>query len=329
MCKFHKELAIDIATDPVTKKINPVAYSVSLVALAKYWIDRYMPDIPDCDGYSPYAMMSPKAVAALDKSGLEQDVALIGAFRDSNIGHVRTAILNLIEEQQLTLESLNLRKDPMKDERFLNNSMLAVFEGNPRIELTLRRTVDDPAYEPLRQAVEDFTGRDNIQAILQKLIEGNFARLFVEARSQVNPTVLRAYNKLPERLVGAFKTCATCVGGGTGGALVSHVGCIAIPLFAGAGGTVLSASMNAFMLVSSPLIAAAVTAGYSKWRGQEQSIPRIAGSAAIAFAVAMGVNAMNGHDHHDHDVHHPMTAAELQKILDKEPICSAPRSGVQ
>ncbi len=125
-------------------------------------------------------------------------------------------------------------------------------------------------------------------------------------------------------LTPAFWEGCKCVRDGAGGAALSHVGCVALPLAAGALGASLSGQfLMAAMFVTSPLIAAGATYLMDRWRGQAASVPKLIGSAAVALVVAFGIHTMPGHDHghgghhdhqHDHDHHHMapfMTEADI------------------
>lgn len=61
MCKFHKDVAMSVATSPVTGQFDTVCYSLTLRASAKFWVNKYMPDMGHLDGYSPYELSSDAA----------------------------------------------------------------------------------------------------------------------------------------------------------------------------------------------------------------------------------------------------------------------------
>lgn len=313
MCKFHKDVARDIATDPATGQFNSVAYSIALVALAKFWIDRYMPEMSDCDGYSNYAMAGATGVAAFEKSGLNADLDMIEANRDKFVGFVRDALGKVINEQGLTLQSLNLPKNPIKNSTFLDKAMVEIYDGDPAVELTLKKVSSEPDHEPLRQAVEAFYAVPGIENALQTMQEGSFARLFIEAREKANPVLLKAYERLPKGLINAFKSCAMCAGTGTGSAVLTHAGCVLVPVFAGASGSALSSQLMSLMLVTSPALAAGVTAGIDRLQGKGFSPVKVGASAALGFAIAFGINANSGHNH---DHHHAESEARAQAFLD-------------
>lgn len=322
MCKFHKDVAREIATDPTTGTFDPLAYSIGLSALAKFWIDRYMPDMSDCDGYSNYEMASLRGVRAFDRSGLSSNLQDIENFKTTTIGSVRDALASVISENGLTLEKLNLPKNPVRNSRFLDQAMCEIYQGDPAIGLELRSSVDKAEQEPLRLAVEKLTSQPGIDVLLQKLQEGSFGRLFTEAKEKVNPTLLSAYEKIPSGLTKTFRNCAMCAGSGTGGALVSHAGCVLVPVFAGASGSALSAQLMSAMLVTSPVIAGGVTAGIDRLQHKGFSFLKVGASAALGLAIATGVNAYGGHDHRAE--HH-----DQMELLANPQICGQPHQAVQ
>lgn len=321
MCKFHKDVARDIATSPVNGQFDPAIYSVALVAMAKFRIEQYMPSMFGTDGYNQYALASAKGVAAFDQSGL--------AMGDAPRG---MDVLRQAMGKNLTLAGLNLPKDPVRDVAFLDEATVELFEnytapGYAAGDLHLKATAHKAEFEAIRAATADFLSHPGIEDILRRHFEHSMASVFTEARKNANPVLLKIYNKMPDGLRGVFKSCAMCAGSGAGGALVSHIGCFAVPVLAGATGTAVSGGvMTGMMLVGSPLIATGVTYGLDQWRGQKTSLPRLAGAAAIAFAVALGIGAMGdghdghatppapGQDHHHNHSHHAVVEPTAEAL---------------
>jgi hypothetical protein len=313
MCKFHQSVAREIATNPVSHHFDPVAYSIALVAMAKYRIEQYMPSMSECDGNSPYMMASKEGVDAFARSGLNDKVV---QNPGTDIALLRLAMAAVLRKQVLTLSALNLPQDPVKDGAFLDEAAVDLYEGYTAPgyaaqDLTLKASAHKPAFEPLRAATEGFLNESGVVDALRRGFERSVVTVFNEAPAEVNPFLLRAYDRVPSGLRNVFKTCAMCAGGGAGGALVSHAGCVVVPVLAGATGTAVSGStMSSIMMVTSPLFAAGVTYGLDRWRGVKTSALRLSGAAGIAFAVALGIGAMGGHDDHEthggeHETHQP------------------------
>ena len=317
MCKFHKDVAREIATNPVNGQFDPAIYSVALVAMAKFRIEQYMPSMFRTDGYSQYALASSKGVAAFEKSGLSL------GDKPGGMDDLRRAM-----GSDLTLAGLNLPKNPVRDVGFLDEATVELFEnytapGYAAGDLHLKKAAHKPEFEAIRAATANFLSRPGVEEALRRFFEHSVAKVFTEAQQNANPVILKLYDKMPDGLRAVFKSCAMCAGSGAGGALVSHIGCIAVPVLAGATGTAVSGGlMTGMMLVGSPAIAASVTYGLDKWRGQKSSLPRLGGAAAIAFAVALGIGAMgDGHDHHPHHSQHQMqpTAEALEWLESQTP----------
>lgn len=113
-----------------------------------------------------------------------------------------------------------------------------------------------------------------------------------------------------------FKTCAKCTGPAAGGAVLSHIGCVLVPIFASVSGAATGAVMHTAMYVASPVIAVGVTLGIDKLRGENvlsrQGAKKAGISATLALAITFGISALtgghehhaDGHDHHNHHNHH-------------------------
>lgn len=335
MCKFHKDVARQIATHPVNGAFDPAAYSVALVAMAKFRIEQYMPSMFGTDGYSKYALASEKGRAAFAASGLADR---LGAAPD-NMTVLRDAM-----PQNLSLTGLNLPNNPVRDGGFLDEATVELFEnytapGYAAGPLCLKNTAHRPEFEAIRGATEQFLSRPEVEDALRAQFEYSMARIFTEARHKTSPALQKIYNRLPDGLRNVFKNCALCVGPGAGGALVSHAGCVVVPVIAGATGTAVSGGMLAgMMLVGSPLIAAGVTYGLDRWQGRKTTALRLGGAVAIAFGVAAGLGAMGGghdhhanpgahgdHPHHDNHHHHQPQAEDLPDWLINQPMCGAKR----
>lgn len=310
MCKFHKDVAREIATNPTTNQFDAATYSVALAAMAKFRIEQYMPPMFGENGNSNYAMASARGVAALEQSGLKEKVT----GQPVDLGFIRHTLARVMAAHGATMQTLNLTGKAKHDEAFLDEATVKIYEnytapGYAAGALSVVKTAHKPEFEPLRAVVDDFLSQSGLEPVLRQGFETSVLRLFTAAPQRVNPVALKAYEKIPTHLRDVFSSCARCAGTGAGGALVSHLGCIALPVVAGATGSAVSGGlMTGMMFAGSPLIAAGVTYGLDKGRGRALSVPRIAGAAAIAFAVSLGINSLGeGHDHGsapDHHNHH-------------------------
>ena len=56
MCKYHKAVARDIATNDAGD-FDPGKYAVALLAMAQFRIEQYMPTMFNCTGFDPREMV--------------------------------------------------------------------------------------------------------------------------------------------------------------------------------------------------------------------------------------------------------------------------------
>jgi hypothetical protein len=204
MCKFHKDVARDIATDPATGAFDAGKYCVALTAMAKFRIEQYMPPMHGCDGFAPEVMTTETAVRALDASGLKKPEAEIKAFRDAHIGAMRAAMALTASSCDLSMEGLNMpdiitregykhcarmAPDPTKNGPFLDEAVVQLFEGYDdagktwaRGKLSLAAEAHKPEFEALRAATEHFIGQPGVVATLQTMFENSLVSVFEHAR---------------------------------------------------------------------------------------------------------------------------------------------------
>ncbi len=298
MCKFHKDVARALATDPATNTFDPDAYAVALLAVAQFRIENIMPALFDCGGDNRLELATPRARAAYEGASLARH--MVG----NEEALCRTALRESVGRQ-----ALNLPADPVKDTAFLDEATYELFTGYDDKErgyasrpLSFVEQAHRPDFAPLLVATRAFAAQPGVTPALQRLFEQNVTRLFDEAQTQTPRLLAHAYGFLPGRLRGAFKSCAVCVGTGAGGAAVSHLGCVAALAFGGAGGAALSSKTMALMTVTSPLLAAGITAGIDKWRTGRISLVKAGGAAALGLGLAVAAQNFGGHE--DHHAHH-------------------------
>ncbi|WP_435641746.1 hypothetical protein [Micavibrio aeruginosavorus] len=345
MCKFHKTVAREIATNPVNGIFDPARYAVALVALSTFRIEQAMPSMFGCDGYSKYEMATDKARIAVANSNMNWH----HGTKEADMETLRRAMDIASYKHNLSIKGLNLPKNPVNDTAFLDEATVKLYEGYTApgyaaIPLSLKTQAHKPEFEPIRAAVETFMQNPVTFKALARRFENTTLQIFADAHQSAHPALVGVYERIPGGVRNAFKSCAMCVGGGAGGAAVSHVGCIAIPAIAAASGTAVSAgAMAGLMMMTAPVIAVAVTYGIDKWRGAKASALKLGCSAALAFGIAAGMSLMGGHDNHgggehdhqNHDNHHqhhqPMQnpglpADEWKKLTDKSTMCLSPRT---
>ena len=107
MCKYHKAVARDIATNDAGD-FDPGKYAVALLAMAQFRIEQYMPTMFNCTGFDPREMVTPEAVQALKDSGLRTCPHAMRKFRDEHLPEVRAALDATAAVVSLTPWDLNL-----------------------------------------------------------------------------------------------------------------------------------------------------------------------------------------------------------------------------
>lgn len=345
MCKFHKDIARAIATDAATNQFDPALYSVALVVMAKYRIEQHMPEMFGCDGYSAYQMATPQAQGAFARSGLTVPQAEIDTYHAAHINDLRRAIVDATRGLPVSIKGLNLPKNPVKDVRFLDEATVELFDGpgyytkhNQQSkgkpdgavmgyvadEINLTASAHDPKFEPIRQAAAAFLAYEGVETVLEQMFKHSLASKFQAAPDQVNPTLLRAYNALPNGLRSAFKTCASCMGGAGGGALTGHIGCVVALASSGAGNAALSTG------ASLGLSGVFTAAGLGAWYGLRGRFAGMAergvvltgalGGMALMVGVHMSGGHHTGHTQHPSPSHHSAhTLSVAQAWLDRQP----------
>lgn len=305
MCKFHQEVARDVATDDAGR-FDPVLYNVVLLAAAKYRIEQHMPDMAGCGGFDRYEMVTPKAVDALKASGIEKPLEYIQSYRDRHIDTLRGALAATIARYGTTAQALGLPEKSALHDAFLDEATDTLFEGFDTTgmatkPLELKTVAHKPAFQKFLDVTRDFAAQPGVGPILGKMVEHSFAKLFIEARQETNPQLARIYSRMP-RLPKIFNACAMCVRDGGSAAIVTHfITCVLLP---GALGAAFShAAMGPAMLISSPLVAVGVGYTLDKIRKQKISLARLAGSAALAFGIAGAYLGITGHATDKHAGH--------------------------
>lgn len=205
MCKFHKDVARDIATDPSTNEFNPGKYCVALVAMAHFRTEQYMPSMFSNDGFVPSTLRTPEAIKALDDSGLRKPLKEAQAYRDSHIDVLRSAMNLTAKSCDLSMTGLNIPDtitkdgyqhcekmgpDITKNGPFMDEAVVQLFKGYDdaakktwaKGQLTLIDEAHKPQYEAIRQATEFFVSQPSVKEALKGMFENTVVRIFEEAR---------------------------------------------------------------------------------------------------------------------------------------------------
>lgn len=313
MCKFHEDIAIDIATDPSTGKFSAGAFAVARMVLARYHVEQYMPEMFGCDGRSAYAMASSRGRDAFARSGLERPLEDIQTYRDAHITNLHQAMAETASRYDLSVSALGLPKNPIKDPRMLDEGAVDLIEGYTHENyysegpLHLKAKAHKPEFEPLLQAAKDFLAQPGVEPLLKQMMENSLARNFIEARSKVRPSLMKLYELVPPKVMALFQTCASCSGSVVG----PHLPCIGLMAAAGSSTTAAAIISNPIAVPAMSLLAAG--SGYMSWNKLRSAsagpIERTLMKPAFVLA-AGGMIAMHlpmfghghggGHDHHNH-----------------------------
>lgn len=291
MCKLHKDVAIAVAKDPITSAIDPIIYSITICALAKFWIDKYMPDMSHIDGYSDYEMSVPSAQQSFLESGLETHIERAREGQLERISFLREASTKIIKDYALTPQSLHLPKHPDKSPRFLDQVMLDVYEGIPSEGLCLKEKSGHHKYEPLRAAIEMIYQVPNYGSVLETALKSSISNLFINAPQNTNPEVIKIYDKIPIKLRTSFGSCSLHSGGG----VLAHAAICgglntAIGGFSGA-------FMNAAMYAVAPVVAVGTTYAVEKYRMNDFNPYKYIVPVVLSLGAAFAVSKFLPHEH--------------------------------
>lgn len=293
MCEFHHRVAMAIAENPETGRVDLTRYSLASVALAGFWMARLMPDMSHLSGSSNLDMATPEAQAALKASGLDTNLDRIKRDRVELVPFVRSAIDEIIAQRSLDLKSLNLPKNPLGFRRPLNLMLEDLYEGPTDRIRTLVKTPPRAGQEPMRAAMEILLAKPGIVPALERLINDSIIELMVKAPGENNPRLQQVFNCIPQPV---RSTIANCAMHGGGGALATHALCLGGMAVSGGAGAAL---MGPAMYVGAPALAMGIET-YVNWRnGAKASATRLAAAAAVSFGIAAGINQILPHDH-DH-----------------------------
>jgi hypothetical protein len=291
MCKFHKDVAIAVAANPSTGDIDPVRYSLTLGALSRLWINKYMPSMGHLDGYSNYELSTTEAREAFLASDLPKDVRSANDNVFERRDFVRAVIDDYIVKHQIDRASLNLPKDPYKKPAFLDGANADIYEGSPAGPRDIKLYAEKPEHEPLRRAMDELFKQDGFLEAIDGLLQTSISNLMIDAPRQVNQTRLSIYDRLPFKLRSAFGSCSLHAGGGA----LAHVA-ICGGLNVAIGGFS-STFMNAAMYAFAPAVAVGTTYGVEKFKKNNVNEYKYVLPVVLALAAAFGASKIFPHEH--------------------------------
>ncbi len=210
MCKFHKDVARDIATND-NGEFHPGKFCVGLLAMAKFRIEQYMPSMHGCDGFQPAAMTTDSAIQAFNLSGLHTSLEAVQSYRDENIKFMKTAMDLTDASFDLSREGLNIPDNITKDGYkhcgkmpaditkagpFMDEAVVQLFSGYDDEaktwatgDLELVDEAHKPQFEAIRMATEHFLAQPDVVHKLQVMFENSLVKIFEEARTLDVPSL--------------------------------------------------------------------------------------------------------------------------------------------
>ena len=307
MCKFHKDVSRMVATDPLSGTVNQAHEAVIRVALSRYWLERYVAGGEVVDGYSAYPMATVAQQAAFAASGLAKPLDVVAREAQEGADFLRARLATWEQAQgPLTVPGLGLPMVTARD-AFIDKAILAFYQGDPKGDFRFAGQVDEKALQPLHRAVaflqEDAASRD----VLERMVTGRVAVLYTQAPGQVKQSVMRAYERLPERAKNFLHQAGAAGGnimmGGFSGLAGHgvHYGAIM--------GTSAMSGMASY--ANFALSGVFLAASYGVWDrvfgGRYRTFPEkrnaLLVQTALTVSMAFGGFALMGHDHGQHGGH--------------------------
>jgi hypothetical protein len=206
MCKFHKDVAREIATNDAGI-FDAGKYATALVSMALFRVEQYLPGMHGVDGFNPALMITDTAKKSFAASGLTKPQAEIAAFIKDHMVGLRAAMDVTANSMPLTLQSLNIpdrivqggykatccaEPDPTKNGPFLDEAVVELFTGYDDASkksasgpLSIVDVAHKPHFEALRAAADHFTSQDGVRDVLQGMFERSLASLFQSAESDL------------------------------------------------------------------------------------------------------------------------------------------------
>ncbi|HIF26488.1 MAG TPA: hypothetical protein EYG18_07195 [Micavibrio sp.] len=212
MCKFHKDVARDIATDPVTGDFNAGHYAVAMLAMGHFRMEQYMPEMYHADGFVPAELATESAQGALkaafNRAAMRSCPHAMQRDYDKFMPMVRDAMAKTAAQFDLTHEGLNIapgkitkdgykatccaQPDPTINGPFMDYAIVYLFDGYDDAEktmatgkLTLLEESPSAQHEGIRMATEYFIAHDGILPALQQLFEDTVVKIFKDAPAAV------------------------------------------------------------------------------------------------------------------------------------------------
>lgn len=303
-----------VATDPVSGTVNQAHEAIVRVALSRYWLERYVAGGEVVDGYSAYPMATLAQQAAFAASGLARPAEVVAREAREGKAFLRARLAAWERaEGPLSVAGLGLPMATARD-AFIDKAILAFYQGDPKGDFRFAGQVQEQALQPLHRAVAFLQDDASSRAVLERLVTGHISALYTAAPAQVNKSVMRAYERLPERAKNFLHQAGAAGGnilmGGFSG-LAGH----GVHYGAIMGTGAMSGAMSGMASYANfALSGAFLAASYGVWDrvfgGRYRTFPEkrnaLLVQTALTVSMAFGGFALMGHDHHPggHGDHH-------------------------
>lgn len=227
MCKFHQDIALDVARNP-DGSLDPLSFAINSIALGtNFAIDDYVPAMPGISGYNTYGLASKEGQDAFAQSNLVYDPDAFEAYRMNTIGFLQERTKDIIANHAMDKKFTKKLGQGKKAIRFVNTIPDEAYASFDNLSSDIFKTDKAAAlYQDIRQASAEYWNDPQTQEILEKRFEFSVANIFTEAKENANPLLLKTYEALPD-VVKQYGDCAKGICRGVSISSVAHSGCIA------------------------------------------------------------------------------------------------------
>ena len=275
MCKFHKDVARAVSKQG-NPKFRTTKYTLALASLSMWWVEHFIPS--DVEGYNSYELAT-ESVQAIYTQTRPSPLAWFDP-QSNSVSEIATALDRLIIQNNYRFQF---------SEPKLQRAIAAIYrddEADNAIH-TLRSLdeIKEPKAQALAQAVLEIHNMPKLLNALKLQLEQNIDRLFQQAPGQVNPWLLRLYQKNPAAARAVSLSCACGANG-----ILPHFGCVASSAVslgtAGGAGSIFGALLG----TTTSLLGVGIWTALRWGRASKLEKVGVPLSAALGLAIALGVH---------------------------------------
>lgn len=314
MCKFHDDVAKDVATDPITNELNRLSYAIALAALASQRVEQTLAPTQSAH-YETFSKLSGNTSFQLNQAPIKAIFAespLPKTYDDvenlyaESVPLLHEKLNTFIQRKHLTQAHLNLPKHKGNYLRFLNRATDVIYHDDKvSPQPVALRPADEieSDFHPLHRTIQDFMAEPGVSDLISKAFTASVSKNFLDAASKPVPFVQKVYNTLPNPMQ-EFMECtgSICVAGG--GSIASHLlTCVALPIGMATIGVSFSSMLG---IADSAYINASIgtgltVGGWALYHHQVGTRPRKWEKAMMA-CIAIAGFAYNVHSHAGHEM---------------------------